>query len=215
MVDSQHEHCPLCGSQLDNSGDSITRYPPYKPNLYSMRSITLPKLSLFFSITTCIILIAVNMLTLEVNPQLWSIVPMLCVLTSVATYRNFFVLEAHMGGKILIQFFLTSVFLILLDVFTGFKHWSTNYALPFLSILSTASIMIIAIVRKALYTEYTGYLFIAIIDSVIPLILILTPLETKAWPGVVAVLYSLIVVIGLLIFSDSQFKTELKKRFIY
>jgi hypothetical protein len=130
-----------------------------------------------------------------------------------ATLKNLVFSKAHSGGKILAQFGVTAVYLLVADIYYGFTKWSTNFAIPFLMVLATLLLTIVAMARRSLWSDYLGYLLATFFVSLCPLLLYLFGLASLFWPGIAAMLYSVLTIIGMFILSDRNFKDEMKKRF--
>jgi uncharacterized membrane protein YhaH (DUF805 family) len=64
-----------------------------------------------------------------------------------------------------------------------------------------------------LYKEFSGYLLTSFLVSIIPALLCLIKLSTHVWVGYAAFLVSLLMLLGLYVFSEKDFKNEMKKRF--
>ncbi|HEX3038056.1 MAG TPA: DUF6320 domain-containing protein [Oscillospiraceae bacterium] len=212
IVDSQHPQCPLCSRVLENSGQSITQYPNYKKVYYQMNNFSVTKIFLFLTISVIVILLTINLLTIQHYACLWSLIPITCLLYVWITYRKVILSNSHLGSKILIEFFSLSVLLLVIDICSGFSKWSTTYIIPFLSIALTLLLSIFA-ARKSHWQEYMGYLLATFFISLSSFILFIFHLSSVVWTSVTAIVYTLLTVIGLIIFSDRKFKEEMKRRF--
>ncbi|GHU53299.1 hypothetical protein AGMMS49975_10990 [Clostridia bacterium] len=212
-VDGQHKNCPLCGRRLDNKGGGKTEYPAYGQSYRRIKTFTLYKLYLFLTISAILISTTVNVMTLPTDPVFWSGIVTCALLYTLITIRNTIISKRHIGAKILVQFISLAVFMFVIDICNGFSKWSTNYVIPFLIVVSTVIITIIALTKKSLWLDYAGYLFAMFFISLCPIVLFVFRLATVIWTGVMAVLYSVLTIIGLIIFSDEKFKNETRKRF--
>jgi hypothetical protein len=212
MVDSHHKNCPLCDESLENKGNSLTAYPEYQ-NVRHKMMITADRVLLFMTVASSIILAAINWFTFDLRPELWSFMPLVSILAGWVTLKNIFFSRKYVGGKILIQFGLVVIFLLVADIYSGFEKWSTNYVIPFLMMFVTLLLLIIAAARKSLWQDYLGYLLAAFFISLSPLPLYLFGFASIFWTGIAAMLFSLLMLIGMFIFSDKHFKEEMKKRF--
>lgn len=212
IVDNQHRQCPLCSRILENSGQSITQYPKYQRVYHQMNNFSSTKLFLFLTISAIIVLLTINLLTVQYYARLWSLIPITCLLYVWITLKKVILSNSRLGSKILIQFFSISVLLLVIDICSGFSKWSTTYVIPFLSIALTWLLSIFA-ARKSHWQEYIGYLLATFFISLSSFILLLFHLSNVNWTSVTAIVYTLLTVIGLIIFSDRKFKEEMKKRF--
>ena len=211
IVDSQHQQCPLCSRVLENSGQSITQYPNYQKAYSQVKNSSGTKMLLFLTISSIVVLLTINLLTIQYYNCLWSLIPITCLLYVWITYKKVIMSKAHLGSKILIQFFSISTLLIVIDACIGFSKWSTTYVIPFLSIAATLILSILA--RKSHWQEYMGYLLATFFINVSSFILFLLHLSNAIWTSVTAMVYTLLTVIGLLVFSDRRFKDEMRRRF--
>lgn len=212
IVDNQHRQCPLCSLALENGGQSITQYPNYQKIYYQMNNFTVTKIFLFLTISAIIILLTINLLTIQQYAYLWSLIPITCLIYVWITVKKVILSKANLGSKILIQFFSISVLLLVIDVYTGFSKWSTTYIIPFLSIAMTLLLSIFA-AQKSHWQEYMGYLLATFFINLSSFILLLFHLSNEIWTSVTAIVYTLLTVIGLIIFSNRKFKEEMKRRF--
>jgi hypothetical protein len=212
IVDNQHRQCPLCSRILDNDGESITQYPSYQKIYYQMKDFSITKIFLFLTISAIIVLLTINLLTIQYYSQLWSTIPILCLLYAWITYKKTILSNTHIGNKILVQFFSISALLLAIDICNGFSKWSTTYVIPFLSIALTLLLSIFA-ARKSYWQEYMGYLLATFFINLSSIVLLFFHLSNAIWTSITAIVYTLLTVIGLVIFSDRKFKEEMKKRF--
>jgi hypothetical protein len=80
-------------------------------------------------------------------------------------------------------------------------------------VLSTVLLMVIALTKRLLWSEYLGYLLATFFISLFPLAFYLFGFASLIWTGITAMLTSLLTIIGMFIFADKLFKEEMKKRF--
>jgi hypothetical protein len=203
----------LCDRGLENEGDSTTVYPSYEKSYQQIKAFTIYKLYLFITIAGMAISLTINMLMLKTIPFVWSPIVIVGLLYVWVIIRNTVISKMHIGGKILILFIASAVFVLFLDIYFDFSKWSTNYVIPFLIALSTMVITIIALAKKSIWNDYMGYLLATFFISLCPVLLFILRLANVLWPSVSAILYSLLTIIGLFVFSDQKFKDETKKRF--
>ena len=165
------------------------------------------------SVLMIIPFIFVNIFSLDIQGSLWSLLLASCLFYTFISFKTIFSKKMHTGSKILIQLLLLSALAIIIDIFTGFRRWSTSFVGPSLSIVSSLVIVFIAAGRRSLYKEFSGYLLTSFLVSIIPALLCLIKLSTHVWVGYAAFLVSLLMLLGLYVFSEKDFKNEMKKRF--
>ena len=191
------------------------KYPDYKDAYKVSKTITLLKVFLFVTICLGAIGTLVNIYTFDKFGVLWAVIGDFVMAVIWLILLISFSKRIKFGGKILSYFWIIAILLFLIDIFTGFHKWSTTYIIPFMTIIVTFLITLIAIARRKLYKEYMGYLLIAVFTGICPILLFAFFLSDKLWTCLAAVLYSVLTLIGLLIFSDKSFKKEMVKRFHY
>lgn len=213
IVDGQHQHCPLCFKPLSNPSHSVTAYPTYEEFYHHPKGFTRFRLLLFLTIIAIVLSITINLLTLDINPHLWSFILTVGLLYAWVSIKDTLLSAAHVGKKILVNYSALSIFLFVIDVFVGFTGWSTNYAIPLFGIAATFLMTAIAIRQKTLWRDDMGYLLAMFFVNLSPMLLFVFKLSTVIWTSIAAIVYSLLTIIGMMIFTQRKFRNELEKRF--
>ncbi len=214
---SDSKYCPLCNIVVSDSNETDAgksfveklQYPIYETKKKKPVTTTLT----FISISVSLICVFINAFTLESQPLQWSLIvasTILCLYRSVFDWISSI---KNSGSKIVSQFIWLAQLMIVIDIAIGYTGWSVSYVIPWFSIATTLAITIIALARKKDYTEYTGYLMASIAISVRLAFVAVLPITIVKWALLAALLYSLLTILGLYMFSKPQFKNELKKRF--
>jgi hypothetical protein len=216
-VDSTSAKCPLCFSAVQNPGTDTginpAAYPGYNIIQQEVKRFTLKKLLLFLSIVSGVICFAVNLLTWAHGRHLWSAIIIVSLFSCWSFFRAFHSKRVNAAGRILLFYIFLVLILLNIDANTGFRMWSTTYVLPFLTIAAVLGITVLSSLKKRRQKDELGYLLAALLISVCPLFLFLFSLSLKIWTSVASLVYSLLTVVGLYIFSGEDFKAEMKKRF--
>ncbi|WP_042347926.1 DUF6320 domain-containing protein [Bacillus massiliigorillae] len=213
FIDSQHSICPLCTKSLNNDGVSISKYPSYLKLYQNNQVFTFKKLYTFLTLTSIILSFTINLLTLHINSQFWSVIVIAGLLYAFFSMKYTLVSQSHIGKKILFQYLSLSAFLFIIDVTIGFDKWSINYVIPLLGIGATILITTFALVKKSLWHYDIGYIIAMLFINICPFLFFIFKLSTISWPSIICIVYSFITVIGMIIFFDRQFTFEIKKRF--
>lgn len=218
-VESKIKKCPLCGRELDdlksntNNDDYINEYPTYKNSVKPSKKATALKIFLFTSIATIILSITANVFLLHINQKLWSVIVSMSAIYFYITMRTFIFSHAHLGAKILIQYFFLSALVFIIDYFSGFYKWSTNFVIPSLLVIGLLIMTIFGLKQKTIWSEYIGYLTASLLMAGLTILLFIFNLSTMLWTAVASIVYSLLTIIAMIIFAEHTFKTEIKKRF--
>jgi len=210
----QHSVCPLCGKSLGAPVPSETSYPRYIRN-NARNKFIIKKLFLFVTIVVCAISIFVNLFTLYEALTLWCVVVSVSMISSWLTICVTFENRFGIGRKILYYYAIISAFLIALDIYAGFSKWSTTYVIPFLTVAVAIVFTIMAASSRKNYRDYLGVLIAVFFVSLCPIIIYIFSFSTQAWTSFIAVLYCILTMLGLVIFSGRNFKQEIKKRFYF
>ena len=220
---TENHLCPLCGKSLSqtagqnyaDSAENLQRIEAFRYPIYRKKKRDTVKTVFFFvSCTTSIVCLFINYLTFSLHSYLWSFI----VVSSIFfVYKTVFIWSSHIhytGSKLFAQFFWSSQLFIVIDFLTGFSCWSLSLVIPWFSVGITLVLSILALCNRKNYQEYTGYMTAAFFLSGIPFVISLFPFIKVKWPSWTAVLYALLTIFALFLFSKRQFKAEMKKRFL-
>lgn len=207
-IENDVVNCPLCDGFLEKTDDSFNR--DY-PNVHHSLLLEIIDRSLLF------LAIAVSIVTLVVNVCFEATIPWCIIAIAGVFYLYFsakFFLKKHRnyGWFILTQVFLCSIVTLAVDFTLGYRGWSVDYAIPFVIISGSLATSVISIIKPFRFKEYFIYLLIIALLGLIPLILILTGAASVYWTSAVCVLYSVLTVVAMIIFSRRRLNLELKKR---
>lgn len=202
---------PLCGKPLLAKGNSITAYPIYR--VKAKDNVTGFKLLLFLTFTIIILSVSINILTYNLHPILWSPIIAMGLMYLWVAVKVTFLTRNHIGRKILVHYVALSIFLLVIDQCSGFKGWSTNYVIPLFGIVATFLMTALAIRNQSLWKSDIGYILAMFFINVIPTVLFLFDFSSIIWPSVAAIIFSVITILGMIIFYQRRFKNELQKRF--
>lgn len=191
------------------------KYPDYSDAYKTSKKLSFLKVILFINICLGVILTLVNIYTYKEYSYLWSLLLDILMFSIWVILLVTFSRRIMLGGKILIYFWILAVAVFLVDIFTGFDKWSTTYVIPFMTIGITFVITLISIAKRKLYKEYMGYLFVSIFTGICPILLFAFSLSDRLWTCLAAVVYSVLTLTGLIIFSERNFRKEVTKRFHY
>lgn len=213
-VDKQHTHCPLCQMKLTNQTvNTPLSYPQYrKPKRNKKLRI---KVWLYATIVLMTATITLNIFTWHLYPVKWS--PIIVIASFYLwylgsdIYRHF---NINTLAKILWRnYLLLSALLIIIDVSFGFSRWSLNYGVPLTGIITGLLMTFWSLVNKSMWRDDIGYILLTLGINVIPCIVFLFEGITVLWPSLISLLYGLLTVLGLFIFSGKRLLYELQKRF--
>jgi len=163
------------------------------------------------SIAAGLICLLVNLLYWR--GMLWSLIVITSILLLWETAGFMILSKKNIGWRLFAQMLATLIVLITVDAVTGWRAWSIGYLAPFVIIASSCAMTIILYIKRTKWREYMLFQFIIAINGFIPVLLYWCGLTDTLWPGAVGALYSLLSLVGMMIFFDKQFKNELKKRF--
>ena len=211
----QHTVCPLCGKKLTppvQSLQSETLYPKYAVSR-GYAGFTIEKLLLFATILASAVSIFINIFTLDEKLTLWSVIVSATLVSLWLVIHIILQKRVSVGRKIIYDYGVVSVYLIVLDIYSGFSKWSTTYVIPFLTVAVAVVFTSIAVSNNKNFREYLGVLIAVFFISFCPIIIFVFSLSKQAWTSFVAVLYCLLTMTGLIIFAGENFKQEIKKRF--
>ena len=222
-VHTGYGFCPLCASQLTDgpaadeapetacaapgdSGEDL--YPRYDGEV--TYNLTL-RVLLFVSVVGAGTCLLINLLAY--HGMLWSLL--------VAGGIGFFwaaliyplAARKNVGHHIAVDALAALVFFVVAQFVVGTKGWSLDYVVPFMFIAATTFISLVILIKRMKWREYALYQFITILLGILPVISVIAGLVTTAWPSIVSAFYSGVTLLGMFIFADKKYKSELIKRF--
>lgn len=213
LFNTTRKSCPLCFEILQDHDGKEFQGPDYpRPETETAPYNVLLRIITFLSVIAIFTSVLVNALTFKNTKTLWSLIVILGVLYFWVLLRSTFRAKSNVPMKLVIQMLMLSILIIGIDSVSGFKRWSLNYVVPFLSMASLLAIISVLIGRVR-FGEYLLYLLAAIILGFIPFILWLVKLITVLWPSLSAASLSFVTIIGMIVFADKETREEFKKRF--
>lgn len=229
-IEAGQARCPLCRSHgtarrtqetsaqsAETQVSAVTRvansYPDYAHTRHDARTVTPLRLLIFSSICVGAITLTVNLLTWQARGYLWSAFPILGLAAAWSFFAILHSRHLNLAARLLLLFISVSSIVVAVDAWSGFHRWSTTFVVPFLSIALVAVMTILAAAPRNSYSEYMGYLLATFIIAAATLLLSAFSLSTQLWPSVAALVYSLLTVVGLWMFSGQRFGAEMRRRF--
>lgn len=201
--------CPLCRCVLEKKEDVENTYPNVR--IITKKLNLIIRIYAFSAILVEVLLAFINYKTF--NEIYWS------VITGGALLYVFIVLKFAFGDdmeykkKIIIQTMAGILYVILIDIMTGFHGWSVNYVLSGGIILLNTGIIILMLVNSRNWQSYLLLQLLTIIWSIVPFILYKIGVITDIKVSLVALAYSIFLFLGTMIIGGRRAEVELKRRF--
>lgn len=212
-VSTKRQTCPLCGDFLHETEPKkeilLNEYPPFVPIVKEYNVL----LRIIYFIGFCGIIISALVNFFTYDGVTWVIYVTLGVLYLFILLKNTIMSRKPVARKLIVQMIVLSAILYGVDYYSGFGRWSIDYVIPFLTIGTTLSIIMVVLIKPMRYEDYVIYMFLTAFLGFIPLIFYLFQIIDVLWPSISAAGLSLVVIVGMIIFADRKTKNELKKRF--
>lgn len=201
--------CPLCFKKVGEKNNN-TSYPKYNTK---QKDKTVFNIFLFLSIAVVIITATINITTFKYYAYPWSLFIFLIVVYLWVLIRTTIMSKMNGGAKVLLQASCLAIGNLIIDVNTGYYHWSINYVIPFIICGSTLFVLICVSIKKMLWNEYISYIIALLFLGFVPTLLYLFNIATVLWPSVISAIFSILTFISLMIFSNKKFKDDFESRF--
>ncbi|MEG0017792.1 MAG: DUF6320 domain-containing protein [Hydrogenoanaerobacterium sp.] len=201
--------CPLCADELSEIDSNYEKDYPTYPAVTQTKKYT--KLLVVLSTVVVAVSVCIDILT---SPNIhWSVIVAVGLAYLLLSIRFIRKSRRNLGLLALIQVFGISSLSFFIDFATGYTRWSTNYVIPFVLISATALMTIVVFSRKRRFRDYILYqLGLALLCIGLSLFLLFDE-ATVEWTGAVGFIYSILTLMGIIIFSSRKMGHELKKRF--
>lgn len=209
-IENTLEHCPLCGAFTEDAeGPSNDDFPVVTT---SFMVDVIKHMLLFGAIAGTLICMFINFFVVGLETGLWS------VIAGVSSFYIYFSCgylmkkRMNLGVFSVMEVFLVSIVVLVIDFSLGWKGWSIDYVIPFLIISGSMLMVIVSIFRPFRWKEYMIYVLITALMGLIPVVFILTGWTKVPVVSEICVLYSLLTVTAMAIFSRRKLKAELRRR---
>lgn len=203
--------CPLCRTALE-----VVEKEPCEPTYPVIRFDTkkfhlLMNSFLFLAVALGLTLIVVNVFTF--HGLWWSFISTGVIIYACVTLLFSVQHNTNPAAKILVQTLLAQVLAVLIDVVIGYQGWSVNYAVPGILLLADASMLVLMIVNFMNWQSYILFQIEYVLFSLIPVVLAVCGVITRPLLTVTALVCSVLILAGTMIFGDRKAKNELIRRF--
>jgi hypothetical protein len=220
-INTNNKYCPLCQQVLEgeNTKGLIEKYPEYVSVNRKIFPLT-KKIIRFATILSIIILLVINLATLDENPELWSLIPIGSIFYFWIVISFGVLSKENIAFRLVILTFLLIALLILIDEFTYVAsevnylgRWSYDYLMPFLLASCNLAISIIILIKRIDYRDYIIYLLTIVFLSLAPIILVFLDVIVVNWPAMMAFGLAVFILLFIIFFFPKSIKDEIKKRF--
>ncbi len=111
------------------------------------------------------------------------------------------------------QLILLSFGSFIWDLCIGYYRWSINFVIPVLCMINLLFMIVVAKARKDAPSEYMVYLVMGCLyGSIVPIILIITKMAKFKSLNAISMIFSIIFLLGLIVFKGKEFKEEMIKK---
>lgn len=206
--------CPLCGAELTLSGteaEGDNLYPEFTGKVLHRSSF--PFLAKIFAFITLIAVGTCILIDLLVTHRLsWS----LYVIGSFAVLWT--TVGTHLLGRVNLNYLLlndlvaVSLFLVLIDLLSGWNRWSIDYVIPILYVGIMITTVVLALVFRMYWREYMLSLVAVCALGVGPLLIFLSSSSPIRFLCLGAALLAAALLIGLLFFASGKLFSEWRRR---
>jgi len=208
LIENSIEKCPLCNGKTEQiSSDYACGYPKVKETFLSD---LISQLMLFLMLTGSIACFIINIYVR--TGFAWSLIAIAGQLYLYFSIKTIVRKNKNIPVLILAQIVLVAFITLIIDFSVGFSGWSINYVIPFSIVAGSIILSILSFLNTKKYREYIFYIFIIAIIGMIPILALVFKIVTVFWPCVLCVMYSVLTIVFMIMFSARRFKTELEKR---
>ena len=212
ILDKDTHVCPLCNGALSDTDEAaVTEYNGYPDIVAKRRKITFfLRLLLTICVTGSFLCAAINVINRGFP---WAIIADCSLAYIFIEFYLFFNPDIHIVAKISVTILDALLFLVMLDVVTGFDKWSLNFCLPSALIMFNLLIIIIMFVNHRRWESYTWLPLLSIAFAVLPLVFMKYDLVTRPILSEIAFISSIMLFLVGLFLGGAKARDELKRRF--
>ena len=203
------ERCPLCDSVLEHTEEMENMYP--NARVQTRKWVFMSRVYLFAAIVLEVIMIGINYV--DKYKFGWSLVAGLGLLYGYLVIQLAILGRAGHKLKIVLLSAIAIVMMILADFVIGYDGWSVNYAFPSCVIALDIGIAILMLVNRRNWQSYIMWQLLMLLVSGGMVLLYIFGIITNPYVLGVAVLATVFLFLGTVIFGDRRARVELYRRF--
>ncbi|MGN0270353.1 MAG: DUF6320 domain-containing protein, partial [Candidatus Weimeria sp.] len=169
ILDEKAQVCPLCNGVLSqDENEQIVKVNGY-PDVTAARRRTTFFLRLLLTICVAgsFLCAAINFLN---GGFPWAVIAVSSLIYIYIEFYLFFNPDVHIIAKIAVTILLALLFVVMIDVVTGFDKWSLNYCLPGALLLFNVLIIIMMFVNHSRWESYTWLPLLSIAFAILPIV---------------------------------------------
>lgn len=201
--------CPLCRCVLEKTENVENTYPNVRISTKKLNLII--RIYTFLAILAEALLVFINVKTFQ--GTYWSVITGGALLYVFIVLKFAFEDDMEYRKKSIILIMTGILYVILIDVMTGFQGWSLNYVLPGGIMLFNTGIIFLMLFNSRNWQSYLLFQLLTIVWSIVPFILYKTGNITDIMVSLVAFAYSVFLFLGTMIIGGRRAGVELKRRF--
>lgn len=202
------DNCPLCTQHLyGEMAEGSRTYPKVQIQLKKLSRLRIALIA-----SQILLVLAITVSAILRGHTAWFLVTGGGIIYAVFSVAQSVRAKESPGFMIMKQILLICVLGFAIDYFNDFTRWSTNYMIPVLLTIGSFVITMIILVRPTWFKDYFVYEITLLVFCVLSLLMRLFGLSTVGWTATLAAIYSLITMLGLIVFAGRKTKLELKKR---
>ncbi len=210
QVRGADDACPLCHVPLEEGPLEAPEYPGYARQAWRSGEQRLwQRILRFVLVCTALVCGLINLLT---RGEPWS----LYIVASV----TFFLLaerlvtgRSALGIKVVLSSIAVIVYLIAVDVLTGYGGWSLDYLMPLILLATMLTMSSLVLARQFRVLEYLLFVLTLGAIALVSLILLWSGVIRVGWPSLTTGFVAAVLLTGLFIFGDRTMRSELRRKF--
>lgn len=199
----------MCDSILEQTVEMENMYPDVK--VQTRKWVFLSKVYLFVAIFLEVILFCINYV--DKYKIGWSLVTGLGLLYGYLVICLAILGQAGHKLKIVLLAAIGIVMMILADFAIGYHGWSVNYVLPLCVILLDVGIAVLMLVNRRNWQSYIMWQILMLLVSGGMILLYVLGIITAPYILGIAVLMTVFLFLGTVLFGDRKARIELYRRF--
>ncbi|MBN1774874.1 MAG: hypothetical protein JW817_00255 [Clostridiales bacterium] len=202
--------CPLCKSVLIEFEGPETDYAFPATEIDIKKYHFMKRLLIFLSVVVGAASLVINFLLYD--GFLWSLITVAGILYLWAVISHSVANHINIASKILVQAFLGSIFIVLIDYLAGYRGWSVNYVIPSIFSAADVAVVIIILINRMDWRNYLLYQFVIALLGFVPLVLYWIHISNNPVFVIICTSLSALSLLGTAVFGDKTVKSELRRR---
>lgn len=211
IIENDLMFCPLCHYKVENSEGRCENDFTFGHSKHNDFESKIRKILMFIFIFLVGLNITLNII-LAIS-LLWAPYFILVLLYAYLMMIRAMKSNRNIGITVVLNVYILSTIMLVLDIMNGFQKWSINYVIPLMIMAGIIALTIFLTIKRSDFIDYIIYMFSIAFFGLILLPFLVFGLISVLLPTIITSFVSFVALFGIFVFGNRESRNEFKKRF--